>query len=117
MKAVIKTIAVMAGVVLATVQTHAAQVSSCYTVTDFNTECTSGSCCPNGNYMLKYSCPSGWTLSGTTCVRSGSTTGSDSTGTYKLTYGSCDAVSRQEGCCTKKAGIDKTCLQCASGHL
>lgn len=117
MKAVIKTIAAMAGVVLVTVQTYAAQVTSCYTVTDFNNECTSGSCCPDGNYMLEYSCPSGWTLSGTTCVRNGSTTGSDSTGTYTLTYGSCDASSTRQKCCTKKAGTDKTCLQCASSQL
>ncbi len=47
--------------------------------------------CPNGNTSLY--CPTGWTLSGSTCSRS-NTTSSDSTGNYKMEYTSCSASTK-----------------------
>lgn len=94
-----------------------AQVQSCTSQNEFPSVCTQGQyCCPNNNYKLTYSCPSGWSLSETTCSRN-STTGSDDTGYYTQEYGSCTATSSQQTCCTvnttgQTSGGIQTCIQC-----
>lgn len=59
-------------------------------------DCSKGSwtyCCPTGQNGTSYTCPDGWFYRSTSglCERLGSTstTGSDSTGTYTETYGTC----------------------------
>ena len=49
-------------------------------------------CCPDGKTKIVYNCPSGWAVSGTTCVRTGTSNASDSTGAYETSYGTCDAT-------------------------
>jgi len=68
--------------------------------------------CPSGE--TKKTCPSGWSLSGSTCSRS-ATTGSDSTGTYEMTYTSCAATTIQcyESSTTDKvSGGQQLCIKC-----
>jgi len=48
-------------------------------------------CCTNGQTGSSYSCPDGYTLSGTTCSRA-DTTSSDETGTYVISYDTCNAT-------------------------
>ncbi len=96
---------------------YSAQVDICTTKSGFLKTCTNGQqCCPNGNYKLNYSCPTGWTLFDTTCHRT-ETSGSDDTGYYTQNYGTCTANSTREDCCDVGAGADKTCIVCFGGLL
>lgn len=58
------------------------------------TECSNGigsrncNCCSTGESEIKYTCPTGWTASGSTCYRS-ATKSSDSIGYTETTYGTC----------------------------
>jgi len=91
---------------------YAGQVDLCTTTQSFSKSCTTGQqCCPNNNYMLAYSCPSGWAVSGTTCVRTG-ISGSDDTGYYTQNYGTCAATSTQQQCCDVSIGTSAKCMQC-----
>ena len=54
-------------------------------------------CCNSGTSHSEYYCDSGYTLSGTTCSRA-DTTGSDETGTYVISYGTCDAYLLEYDC-------------------
>lgn len=76
-----------------------------YTESTFCTSMTRGKyCCPNGTYQTSYSCPSGWSLSGTYCSRADRTL-SDSTGTYVQSYSGCNATSKRTECCTVHASL------------
>lgn len=56
-------------------------------------------CCLTGETSTEYTCPTGWTLNSTnkTCSRA-DTTGSDETGAYKTSYGTCDATENTYNC-------------------
>lgn len=54
-------------------------------------------CCANGETQTDIACPSGYTAVGTTCTRE-DTTGSDKTGTYVISYGTCDATLSTKDC-------------------
>ena len=64
---------------------------ACQTFAECWDSISSGYCCCLNGSSTTYSCPSGWTVSGTTCVRS-DTAGNDSTGSYVISYGTCDAT-------------------------
>jgi len=57
-------------------------------------------CCPTGETQTDYTCPTNWVydlLSGV-CKRSGSSSGSDSKGSYTTTYGTCAATTSTYDC-------------------
>lgn len=56
-------------------------------------------CCPTGSTGTEYTCPAGWTLNSAnkTCSRADST-GSDETGSYEMSYGTCDATEETHKC-------------------
>lgn len=54
-------------------------------------------CCPTGGTTTVYTCPDGWTANGTTCRRA-TTSGEDSNGYYKLTYGTCAGTAETLNC-------------------
>lgn len=58
-------------------------------------------CCNSGTSHSEYYCDAGYTLSGTTCSRA-DTTGSDETGTYVISYGTCDAHLLEYDCYVTK---------------
>lgn len=103
---------ILAAVMMRPDAARAAQAVSCVTQADFPKVCnTNQYCCASSDYMIKYSCPDGYTLSGTKCSRSAST-GSDTTGNYTITYDTCDAQATQEKCCTVTTTNTNLCLQC-----
>ncbi|MDE6477808.1 MAG: hypothetical protein K2L94_01000 [Alphaproteobacteria bacterium] len=106
-------------ILMAPAAAHAACAMNVQNYNDFCSSTVKQYCCPNSQTDTVYSCPMGWTLSGTTCVRNGTTTGSDSTGTYEISYGSCDAESRKVQCCTLTTNPSDalTCLQCANAPM
>ncbi len=97
---------------------YAGQVNACLmTQSKFAKICTDGQqCCPNGDYVLNYSCPLWWTASGTTCRRNG-TSGSDDTGYYTQNYGTCAASSTRIDCCNVSTGSSISCISCWGGVL
>lgn len=70
-------------------------------------------CCANGETQTDISCPSGYTAVGTTCTRA-DTTGSDETGTYVISYGTCDAILSTTDCYSTRLqssiGHDENCM-------
>ncbi|MBQ8367902.1 MAG: hypothetical protein IJX43_02485 [Alphaproteobacteria bacterium] len=85
--------------------------------------CTAGTyCCPNGDTETTYSCPDGWTynLATSLCTRSDTSTGSDSTGSYTISYTSCAATETTEDCCDvgfqsvggDDGGLQTRCVPC-----
>lgn len=109
-----KTLFIAAIVAWQTPPIGAAEVRLCINTKNFNDTCASGQfCCPNDNYMTSYSCPTGYTLSGTTCSRS-ATSGSDDTGYYTQNYGTCDAVGLQLQCCNIQTTATTKCMACVS---
>lgn len=56
-------------------------------------------CCPTGETTTTYTCPTGWiyNISQKHCSRI-STSGSDSTGYYTQTYGTCDGTPNTQAC-------------------
>ena len=64
---------------------------ACQTFAECWDSLPSGYCCCDNGSNTTYYCPSGWTVSGTTCVRS-DTAGNDSTGSYVISYDTCDAT-------------------------
>ena len=70
-------------------------------------------CCANGQTKTDVACPSGYTAVGTTCTRE-DTTGSDKTGTYVISYGTCDAILSTTDCYSTRLqssiGSDENCM-------
>ena len=70
-------------------------------------------CCANGQTKTVVGCPSGYTAVGTTCTRE-DTTGSDETGTYVISYGTCDATVSIIDCYSTRLqssiGRDENCM-------
>ncbi|MBP3340568.1 MAG: hypothetical protein J6L47_02795 [Alphaproteobacteria bacterium] len=89
------------GLGLAMVISSSAQaIVSCLSLESCSVSLFDGACCcPTGSTGTTYSCPSGWTInsSKTSCDRS-SETGSDSTGSYTLTYTSCSPETSTYDC-------------------
>lgn len=99
------------GCMLASTASNAAN-PSCLSKADLmgETSCNVSPCvCPTG--ATGYSCPTYWTLSGTTCTRS-SETGSDSKGSYTVFYGSCDATTVNCYMLAPSGGAGCFCLDC-----
>lgn len=73
-------------------------------------------CCPTGETKTVYSCPSGWTLKGTDCIRANASAGSDNKGYMAYVYGSCSATAEKKECfVNSSSSIDSTgkmCMQC-----
>lgn len=78
-------------------------------------------CCPTGDTTIAYSCPDGWTANASgTCMRA-ATSGEDSKGYYKQTYGSCtgteetlmcyNAVTSAEAASRDDNGMACMCLE------
>ncbi len=95
---------------------YAAKVRLCTTLNGFPASCIQGTfCCPNGDYMLEYSCPNGWIHNALThvCSRASTTGHSDSKGYYTQEYGTCNATEYQRDCCdvqNSDGGIE--CFMC-----
>ncbi|MBQ8728977.1 MAG: hypothetical protein IJY77_01655 [Alphaproteobacteria bacterium] len=82
------------------ISSSAQAVVSCMSLETCSSSTIEGACCcPTGGTGIAYSCPSGWTInsSKTSCERS-SETGSDSTGSYTLTYTSCSPTQSTYDC-------------------
>ncbi|MBQ4130247.1 MAG: hypothetical protein IJD69_02635 [Alphaproteobacteria bacterium] len=77
-------------------------------------------CCPTGSTGTQKTCPSGWTMNSlqTSCDRSDET-GSDSTGSYTLTYTSCSPETSTYDCYTTQAagtGASTSACYCQSSQ-
>lgn len=70
-------------------------------------------CCASGETLTNIYCPSGYTAVDTTCTRE-DTTGSDETGTYVISYGTCDATVSTLDCFITKLqssiGREENCM-------
>lgn len=81
------------------------------------TRCCSGGytgfCCATGEFGTTLSCPSGWTLNLNNICARPNTTGSDTTGYYTITYGTC-APDEIPYACFERATPSGTsdCLKC-----
>lgn len=64
---------------------HAACMSRTKCINGMGSNCN---CCATGKSEIEYTCPTGWTASGSTCYRS-ATKSSDSIGYTETTYGTC----------------------------
>ncbi len=75
-------------------------------------------CCPTGNMGTTKSCPTGWGLSGSTCTRS-ATNGSDSSGYYTQTYGTCNPKETSFACYEISTTYtdSKQCAACLNGGM
>ena len=95
---------------------HAALPIACNTQIQAGMLCanTSDYVCPTGETGTNYSCPSGWLYKPTTglCERSGSSTGSDSSGSYTTTYGTCDPETTTYPCYKVSSTYSSGCSFC-----
>ena len=74
-------------------------------------------CCETGETKTETTCPSGWTLFDGVCQRSDTSTGSDSTGSYTISYTSCEPEQNIFDCyevcfgttCKNYLGLDCYC--------
>lgn len=75
-------------------------MTMCISLSDCMTNATASFpyCCKQYSTGTAYSCPDGWSRIGTKCTRSDSSTGSDGTGTYTITYWDCDAQQTSFDC-------------------
>lgn len=73
----------------------------------------SGYCCATGEFGTTLSCPSGWSLNLNNICARNNTTGSDTTGYYTITYGTC-APNESSYACFEHATPSGTsdCLKC-----
>ena len=79
--------------------------------------CTNGqSCCDTGEIKTTYTCPTSWLHNKTSglCERNETSTGSDDTGTYTISYTSCSPSVRTENCCefTTNPSATQRCVRC-----
>lgn len=72
-----------------------------------------GYCCPTGEYGTIKTCPDGWYLNTSDiCARSDST-GSDTTGYYTVTYGTCNPTTKKYPCFERRSvSSSSECMKC-----
>lgn len=112
-----RTLFIVAIVIWHTPPSIAGQVDSCTTLESFALTCSAGQkcCLSTTDYMVTYSCPLGYKLSGKTCEAT-TISGSDDTGYFtRKGSGSCDATPGDKiYCCYGSTSSGTACHTCAN---